>query len=266
MPFADLLGEMRTACFMQHEVGCIEDPEWIFMNGRRVILHAFGRRGTAEDASVRLPFAVNGDDEVVLVHMLTHPRSILCIVSHLQNDAHALQPLDGRLIVQIEGTDGFDLVIEKLQPQRFLRLPGEKVHDAAAAGELATLGDDGHAFVTCLAEITQEVFEFQLRTDGERTALAGNFGQRRCGLVQTVRAQHHDRRVVFHHAAEHAGAFRQQFGIDQGIVHHLSETRKIQGRALPHAEFGMHMILRLHVRTENPDATPGHLLLRMPHQ
>jgi hypothetical protein len=48
----------------------------------------------------------------------------------------------GRLIVQIEGADGLQFVVEKLEPQRILRLPREKVHDAATSGELPALRDD----------------------------------------------------------------------------------------------------------------------------
>ena len=130
---------------------------------------------------------------------------------------------------------------------------------------MTALSDDGHALVASFAQITQQILHIQFRSDDERAPLAGDFGQCRGGFIQTVRTQHHDWRVVFHHATKHTRTLGQQFRVDQGIVHHLPEAWQIQRRALPHAEFGMYMILRLHVCAENPHATARRDLLRVPH-
>lgn len=67
-----------------------------------------------------------------------------------KRDAVAL--VRAELGIGIVFADGFDFLIEKLQSQRHSGVPGEKIDDATAYGELAARVGDAAAFVAAGSE------------------------------------------------------------------------------------------------------------------
>ena len=266
VPLGDLLRKKLPPRLMQHEIRRIENAERILMNGRREVFEPFDLRRAAEDAHAgwKACITLDLDDEIVRAEMAANASTFIGAIVHRQNDASAVETADGRLIMQIEGADGLQFVVKKLQAQRFLRLPGEKVHDAAATRKLTALGDDGHTLVTGLRQLFEQDFDIQLLADFEHAFLLGDLLQIRCGFVETVRAEHHHGRITLQHATQHGRARRRPLRVRERPFDDVAETRKIQRRALPHAELGMHMVLRLHIRAENPNA--AFFLLHAPHE
>ena len=182
--------ELLPPCLMQHKVGGIKDAERVFMNGRAVIFRPLIRQRSGENA--RMAGNVRRADhehEIVLVEVVTDTAGFRGRFGDLQDHARTVEPPDGRLIVQIKGADGFDLVIQPLHAQRLLRLIGKEVHDAAPAGELSALHHHRHAFITSAAELADEGLHIELCADLDHAALAFQLTGRGHCFIQAVRAE-----------------------------------------------------------------------------
>ncbi len=263
LPLAHLEGELLAPRLVQDEVGRVEDAEGIFMNGGAEVLGRVHRfRVTGDTGVVRhVEHAFDGEDDVILAEVVAHFAGGGFIIE-LEHDAGALQAADGGLIVQVKGANGLDPVVEPLDTQRFLGLPGKEVHNAAPARELAALGDNGHALVAGLVEVGEEVLHVERGADLQRPALRSEAARVRRVLIQTVGAKHQRARCVISllmPARKHGHALGHEIGVRQRIGHALPETRVIQRGRLPDGESRVDGILRAGIGAEDPDAPAGKL-------
>ena len=67
-----------------------------------------------------------------------------------------------RLRVDIELAQRFNFVAEKFQPERQLRLPGIKIDNPAADGELSPSGDLGDTLVAAVDELFNKAFHLRV--------------------------------------------------------------------------------------------------------
>ena len=198
LPFRDLGVELLPPRLVQHEVGRIKNAQGVVMNGGGEVLHqvGLGRPRGDRDLHGHVRLAFDGHHNVVRRQIVAHPAQGRTGLTELQNEARALQLAHAALVIQIKNAQGLDLVIEQLHAQRFVRLPGIQVKDAATPCELAAFRDLGHTLVAGLLQFLGEGIHIQPHARLEEAALGFHLREGRHLLVQRLRAQHHEPRLA----------------------------------------------------------------------
>ncbi len=149
-PVVELAEEILPPGFFQHEIASLEGPQRTAETGEGEILLAIILRRILEDSHVRSgDLGVVGNDQVLLAAVVVH-RGFGRGFGEQQVGLGQFP--GGRLRIEIELADGFEIGVEKLQPQGFRRLPGKEIEDAAADGKLSTPRDGGNPFVAVLGQ------------------------------------------------------------------------------------------------------------------
>ena len=209
------------------------------MDSRREVFRAVVREGSVNDARMHGHldgFISDHEYEVVFCQVIPHLSRVRRLLPELEDDVRALQPTHRRLIVQIKGADGLDLVIEPLHAQRLLCLPGVEIHDSTTPGKLSALCHHGHTLISRLTQRGDEVLDIQLLPHLDLPSLLFELASRRDGLVQAVGAEEEGAGtgVLFHFrcrpSLQHRHALRRQIRVGQGIVAEaLRVPWKVQG-------------------------------------
>ena len=170
----------------EHKIARLKGAERAAKSGQREILLDIELRRFFEDADVW-----PGNLGVERNHHVARPAVVgnRGVGGRLSEQEIGLGQLGGgRLRIEVELADGFEFGVEKLQPQRARRLPGEQVEHAAAHRELAATGDGGNPFVAVLGEGAGKLDRIERGAGFERAAggLEGLGG--RCPAGECLRA------------------------------------------------------------------------------